>query len=62
MTPQHDTAVEAKQQVLAHGFDALEDATVQHARNARHPASRVRALRENPLSDERLEQRRDAVQ
>jgi hypothetical protein len=58
---ENDAALEAEEEVLADGVDALEHPAVDRARDAGRLAPRVRALRLYPVSDERADSRRSAV-
>jgi hypothetical protein len=59
---QHDSALEAEDEVLAHCLDREELAPVELLRDAQRLCTRVRRRGLDPLSDERLEQARSAVE
>ena len=62
MRTQHDTALETKLQVLADRVDRLERASVDRLGDALGACSRVRRRCLDPLTDERLQLSRGAVE
>ena len=55
MAAEHETVLEAQEQVLAHRLDAEEPAPVEPARDAGHTRPRMRRLDLELLADEGLE-------
>ena len=61
MAPHDEPALEAEQEVLAGGLDALEDPSVDLLGNPRHLCPRVRRLDLEALADKHLETLRGAI-
>ncbi len=59
---EHDASLEAQQQMLSHRLDALEHAPVHRLRDPGGRTTGMRALRGDPVSDDRLQARRGAVE